>query len=166
MGKSCSVTCDRYYRYFQFGFNIFSLCGRHHCIYLIFPINSLILKHITNVVQFYYKTRLYHCQWLVTGRWFYPGPPVSSTNKNDRHDITDILLKVALNTIKQTSKQKFSTSLLNLLPHEKGRFHPELITQNQKFNIQNQECRIQNQGIISHFPFSVVDYIMRSLHIG
>ena len=42
----------------------------------------------------------------MTGRWFYPGPPVSSTNKNDRHDITDILLKVALNTIKHTSKPK------------------------------------------------------------
>ena len=27
--------------------------------------------------------------------------PVSSTNKTDHHDITDILLKVALNTIKQ-----------------------------------------------------------------
>jgi len=30
--------------------------------------------------------------------WFYPGTPVSSTNKIDRHDITEILLKVALNT--------------------------------------------------------------------
>jgi hypothetical protein len=29
--------------------------------------------------------------------------PVSSTNKTDRHDITEILLKVALNTIKQTN---------------------------------------------------------------
>jgi hypothetical protein len=28
--------------------------------------------------------------------------PVSSTNKTDYHDITEILLKVALNTIKQT----------------------------------------------------------------
>jgi hypothetical protein len=35
-----------------------------------------------------------------TGRWFSPGIPVSSTNKTDRHDITEILLKVALNTIK------------------------------------------------------------------
>jgi hypothetical protein len=34
-------------------------------------------------------------------RWFSPGPPVSSTNKTDRHDIAEILLKVALNTIKQ-----------------------------------------------------------------
>jgi hypothetical protein len=31
---------------------------------------------------------------------FSPGIPVSSTNKTDRHDITEILLKVALNTIK------------------------------------------------------------------
>ena len=27
-----------------------------------------------------------------------PGPPLSSTNKTDRHNITEILLKVALNT--------------------------------------------------------------------
>jgi hypothetical protein len=27
------------------------------------------------------------CQWLATGRWFSPGPPVCSTNKTDRHDI-------------------------------------------------------------------------------
>jgi hypothetical protein len=33
----------------------------------------------------------------VTGRWFSPGPPVSSTNKTDRHNIAEILLKVALN---------------------------------------------------------------------
>ena len=38
------------------------------------------------------------CQWLTTGRCFSPGPPVSSTNKTDRHDITEILLIVALNT--------------------------------------------------------------------
>ena len=42
------------------------------------------------------------CQWLATGGWFFPGTLVSSTNKNDRHDITEILLKVALNTITTT----------------------------------------------------------------
>jgi len=41
------------------------------------------------------------CQWLATGRWFSPGPPVSSTNKTDCHDITEILLKVALSAINQ-----------------------------------------------------------------
>ena len=33
------------------------------------------------------------------GLWFSPGTPVSSTNKTDRNDITEILLKVVLNTI-------------------------------------------------------------------
>ena len=39
------------------------------------------------------------CQWLATDLWFSSGTPVSSTNKNDRHNITEILLKVALNLI-------------------------------------------------------------------
>jgi hypothetical protein len=39
------------------------------------------------------------CQWLATGRWVSPGTLVSSTNKTDRHDITEISLKVASNTI-------------------------------------------------------------------
>ena len=34
-----------------------------------------------------------------------PGPPVSATNKTDHHDTTEILMKVALTTIKQTKKQ-------------------------------------------------------------
>ena len=38
-------------------------------------------------------------QWLAIGWWFSPGIPVSSSNKIDRHDITEILLKVALNTM-------------------------------------------------------------------
>jgi hypothetical protein len=42
------------------------------------------------------------CQWLMTGRWFSPGPPVSSTNKTDCYIVAEILLKVVLNTIKQT----------------------------------------------------------------
>jgi hypothetical protein len=36
------------------------------------------------------------CHGILTGRWFFPGPPVSSTNKTDTHDIVEILLKVAL----------------------------------------------------------------------
>ena len=37
------------------------------------------------------------CQWLAKG--FSPGTPVSSTNKSNHHDITEMLLKVALKTI-------------------------------------------------------------------
>jgi hypothetical protein len=46
------------------------------------------------------------CQWLAAGRWFSPSIPVSSTNKTDHHDITDILLKVALNTMNQTKPKE------------------------------------------------------------
>jgi hypothetical protein len=37
-------------------------------------------------------------QLLAHGRWFSPGTPASSTTKTGRHDIAEILLKVALNT--------------------------------------------------------------------
>jgi hypothetical protein len=37
-----------------------------------------------------------------SGQWFSLGTPVSSTNKTDCHDITEVLLKVALNTITLT----------------------------------------------------------------
>jgi hypothetical protein len=35
---------------------------------------------------------------LAHGGWFSPGTPASSTTKTGRHDIVEILLKVALNT--------------------------------------------------------------------
>jgi hypothetical protein len=35
-------------------------------------------------------------QLLAHGRWFSLGTPASSTTKNGRHDIAEILLKVAL----------------------------------------------------------------------
>ena len=41
-------------------------------------------------------------QLLSHGRWFSPGTPASSTTKIGRHDIAEILLKVALNTINQS----------------------------------------------------------------
>jgi len=41
------------------------------------------------------------CRWLATDLLFFPGTPFSSTNKTNRHDVTEILLNVALNTIYQ-----------------------------------------------------------------
>ena len=46
------------------------------------------------------------CQCLVAGQWSSSGTPVSSTNKTDRHDITEIFLKVALNFITLTLNLK------------------------------------------------------------
>ena len=79
----------------------------------LFSIND-ILEGITSTVLLFaddtiaYLTRgcLGHdrmvvgfCQWLAACPWFSPGTPVSSTNKTWHHDTTEILLKVALNTI-------------------------------------------------------------------
>ena len=44
-------------------------------------------------------------QWLTAGQWFFPGTPVSSTNKTDRQDLGEILLIVALSTINQPNNQ-------------------------------------------------------------
>jgi hypothetical protein len=39
------------------------------------------------------------CEWLATGQWLFPDTLVSSIDKADCHDITEILLKVAFSTI-------------------------------------------------------------------
>jgi hypothetical protein len=51
-----------------------------------------------------FKNKVY--QLLAHGRWFSPGIPASSTTKTGRHDIAEILLKVALNT-KSTIFQQY-----------------------------------------------------------
>jgi hypothetical protein len=43
-------------------------------------------------------------QWLAHGQWFSPGTPASSTTKTGRHDIAEILLKVALSTKNQINQ--------------------------------------------------------------
>jgi hypothetical protein len=43
---------------------------------------------------------------LAHGRWFSSGTPASSITKTGRHDIAEILLKVALNTINQIIDHK------------------------------------------------------------
>jgi len=41
-------------------------------------------------------------QRIVVGRWFFQSTAVSATNKVDRHNMTEIVLNVALNTITLT----------------------------------------------------------------
>jgi hypothetical protein len=41
-------------------------------------------------------------QLLAHGQWFSPSTPASSTTKTGRHDIAEILLKVAVSTINQS----------------------------------------------------------------
>ena len=69
------------------------------------------------------KNKRYHTVGTIptssTGRCSFTGLPVSSTNKTDRHDIAEILLKVAVNTIKQISKQKPKSSHIKIV--ERGK---------------------------------------------
>jgi hypothetical protein len=48
-------------------------------------------------------------QLLAHGQWFSPGSPASTTTKTDRHDIAEILLKVALKH--QKSNQSINQSI-------------------------------------------------------
>ena len=68
-----------------------------------FSLYYCVLKFVSDLLQvngFLYTTLCDKvCQWLATGQWFSLGTLVSSTYKMDCHNITEILLKVALNTI-------------------------------------------------------------------
>jgi predicted AAA+ superfamily ATPase len=50
---------------------------------------------------------------LAHGRWFSPGTPASSTTKTGRHDIAEILLKVALSTKNQIKSNQSKQKRLN-----------------------------------------------------
>jgi hypothetical protein len=50
------------------------------------------------------------CQLLTHGRWFSPGTPASSTTKIGRHDIAEILLKVALKLPKNQNITKIKST--------------------------------------------------------
>ena len=56
----------------------------------------IILQLINHWFQDFYWIKIFtslnrKTQWLTAGRWFYPGTPVSSIHKTDRHDITETL---------------------------------------------------------------------------
>jgi hypothetical protein len=63
----------------------------------MYPIQHYLIKCVSNLRQ-------------VSG--FPTGSPVSSTNKTDSHDVIEILLKVALNTIALTLLKSFEKDTL------------------------------------------------------
>jgi hypothetical protein len=65
----------------------------------------------------------------VTGQWFFPGTLLSSTNKADCHNITEIMLKVALNTITLALHiSPFIYVILFLYPFTYNHFHCDFET--------------------------------------
>ena len=94
----------------------------HHelqCIFssaLVILYSWQILTNIINNISLEFKNTKFitdFCQWLMTGRWFSQSTPVSSTNKTNRQDITEILLKVALNTIKPKPNHKIYQGVMS-----------------------------------------------------
>ncbi len=64
---------------------------------------SFIKLNFHNFIGYMHVVYNYDVYWIqlyeTDGRsWFFPGTPVSSTNNTECHDITEILLKVTLNT--------------------------------------------------------------------
>ena len=60
----------------------------------------------------------------MAGRWFLPGSPISSTNKTDHHSISEIMLKVALNTLSLTLlRSHFNVLTLVLIAKERSFEH-------------------------------------------
>ena len=53
------------------------------------------------------------------GRWFSPDTLVSSTNKTDRHEVTEIFLKVVLNIIAITHSDTFRATLFAIQKYNK-----------------------------------------------
>ena len=83
-------------------------CGHHRVVVGFITTYAIIAYHHYREFDSH-SCKVYSIQhyvmkfvWLATGLWFFAGTPVSSTNKTDRHNITEILLKVALNTITLT----------------------------------------------------------------
>jgi hypothetical protein len=63
--------------------------------------SDLYLRFATQETQKQTSAKTYMLT-LAAGLWFSSGTPVSSANKTDRFYITEVLLKVALNTITLT----------------------------------------------------------------
>ena len=91
--------------------NLFISRGRRGRMVVGFTTNCAISAYQTNVVslnpvhgevysiQHYVIILLKVVLNVIVGQLLSPGTPVSSTNKTDRHNITEILLKVALDTL-------------------------------------------------------------------
>ena len=71
---------------------------------------------------------------------FSPGTPVSSTNKTDHHDIAEILLKVALNTISHPARQSVVMKVMCI-----------------SFCRQSCFCVVFTKNLLTHKPFRLLE---------
>jgi hypothetical protein len=101
--------------FFYWLLELFRQCGifvfhfKTSCLYILFNFTNIVPVQKIWYLWYVYNRHLsghniqtpirLYGQWLTVGRWFSPGTSVSSINKTARHNITEIVLKVALNTI-------------------------------------------------------------------
>jgi hypothetical protein len=62
-----------------------------------------------------YAVHIKDYQLLAHGRWFFPGTSASSTTKTGRHDIAEILLKLALKHQKSINQSNLTVCLLDMI---------------------------------------------------
>jgi hypothetical protein len=64
----------------------------------IYTYSGLLVQLLPDTIVLDTNTRDQICKYILTGPWFFVDAKVSSVYKTDPHDITEILLKVLLNT--------------------------------------------------------------------
>jgi hypothetical protein len=102
-------------------------------------------------------------QWLATGHWFSPDPSVSSTNKIDSHDITEIYISGA----KHNQANKHHCTCTFVLPSEccnweKNSHASEITTIVMIVNIAMETFWIIISNIFDHFTILVTVLIVRN----
>jgi hypothetical protein len=86
------------------------------------------------------------------GRWFFPGTPASSTTKTGRHDIAEILLKMALH-IKNQSKSVIKYTCITT------RMKSDSLPGNGiQIIMNNNENLNQDKETINYFAFQTFDF--------
>jgi hypothetical protein len=87
-------------------------------------------------------------QLLAHGRWFSLGIPASSTTKTGRHDIAEILLKMALN----------NQSINMLYPYSTNHRQVRLVNHRQVRLVNHRQVRLVNHRQVNHNQVKVVNH--------
>ena len=129
---------------------MFQVCGGNHLRFLINTKTSIQTPVRRSVLDKTLCDKV--CQRLATGRWFSSGTPVSSCNKTDLHDITEILLKVALNTINLPKASKLTENHKNIFFQYHNLIY-KVVSEKKIFKNFSQSEYITGSG--SHVEFSI-----------
>ena len=92
-------------------------------------------------------------QLLAHGRWFSPGTPASSTTKTGRHEIAEIFLKVALNTI------NYKRIINNSINGSKSTSHDKIRQKTSIFWLGHKHEPGPCTSLISYYPFDIFKHL-------